>query len=624
MLITVRKLVSKLRCCTVPAPTSNLSHTLSTIKKWKDVCSTAHPNCHRPNADTARPTRLLFFDSGQDVVRLIKVDPGKCNAYQYATLSHRWGSPEPPKLSSEEEDLEGKISIHKLENGVPISSLPQTFRDAILIVMKCGLEHLWIDSLCILQDRSVEDQNPDWDREAAKVGGIYANALFNIAATDSQNSDAGLFPKQQAILLPIVRDFPLSQTVQHADSTFNIQNSVKYLRWRGDFDFQRDIMHSELLSRGWVYQEVMLARANLFCSRKQMWWSCSSKTWSQINPGGGMLPGSRDEVEYELETLMGRRRPVSSPSRHEDPIMTWTQVLEHYTQTSVTFGDDRLAAIGGLVSVFRSTFPEAFNDALYHSGLWFPSQKRISSNPLRRASEASHAVIAQLYWYNGFDSGKIPPRRHASPRHPIPSWSPVSFAGPTRFVKKRAASPFIADFVGIHGIPDSFGRVEGYKNRSYVHVRGVHFALLIDPETLQYHPDLDWPFRPMDFNIIWDNLEETRLIPERTTLPSRDSYPIRALIFEFTPQQNWMAGIILRPLNASEQFGIDFPNYLWVRCGFFSATLERDTWHSCFEHYQLHKAGLDVRPILGRKIPEIKGWHFGTTDKRPYGNIYIY
>lgn len=555
------------------------------------------------------------------LIKLVRLNPRDVyQKYEYATLSHRWGLPDPAKLSHEENDLEKRISIRKFELGIPISSLPQTFRDAILIVVKSGLEYLWIDSLCILQDKTVDNQNPDWDREAVKMGDIYAGAVFNIAATDSLNSEAGLFPKEQDILLPIVRDFGTVQTPRNSGSA-NVESGLKFLQWKGAFNFQKDIMDSGLLSRGWVYQEVLLARANLFCSRNQMWWSCTNSSCSQIFPKGELLSEDRDDSELVKDPLRWRKEPILSPSAGGNPITAWTQMLEHYTRTSVTFEDDRLAAIGGLAKVFRSTFPRSLSGALYSSGMWFHGKFDTFMEDCFLVKRPGLEVIAQLYWHNALDAPNIPASRSTSLRFPLPSWSPVSFDGPTRYVIPRAGSRVLAECIGLLGHPDKFGRVK-HTDKSCVYIVGVHVPFPVDPETLQYRPDWDWASHPMNFKVIWDNLNDAQWIPERFRIAERNSYPIRALIFEFVPQNMWMAGILLRPCDEPTFWGNK--NVGWVRCGFFSAVLEQDTWVECFKHFELNRCGLVcVEETMedGKHL----GWRLEYSGQRKrFDDIYIY
>lgn len=70
------------------------------------------------------------------------------------------------------------MSKQDLEKGISISDLPKTFREAAEIVTHCGLQYLWIDCLCIVQDKDSNGGNPDWKEEAEKMGDIYAGGVL--------------------------------------------------------------------------------------------------------------------------------------------------------------------------------------------------------------------------------------------------------------------------------------------------------------------------------------------------------------------------------------------------------------------------------------------------------------
>ena len=57
---------------------------------------------------------------------------------------------------------QSKISFH---------NLPQTIKDAIIVTAELGLEYLWIDALCIIQD-----DDADKGVELARMGDIYSKA----------------------------------------------------------------------------------------------------------------------------------------------------------------------------------------------------------------------------------------------------------------------------------------------------------------------------------------------------------------------------------------------------------------------------------------------------------------
>ena len=71
---------------------------------------------------------------------------------QYVALSYVWGATEQACLTT-------RNLIH-LQNPGALRSLklPQTILDAINVCQELGLQFLWVDSLCIIQN-SVEDAN---------------------------------------------------------------------------------------------------------------------------------------------------------------------------------------------------------------------------------------------------------------------------------------------------------------------------------------------------------------------------------------------------------------------------------------------------------------------------------
>jgi hypothetical protein len=48
--------------------------------------------------------------------------------------------------------------------GIPFSHFPKTFQHAILICRGLGVNHLWIDSLCVIQD-----SEEDWALQSARM-----------------------------------------------------------------------------------------------------------------------------------------------------------------------------------------------------------------------------------------------------------------------------------------------------------------------------------------------------------------------------------------------------------------------------------------------------------------------
>jgi hypothetical protein len=59
----------------------------------------------------------------------------------YACLSHCWGQKQPFKLTKQTKSM--------LQDGLPVSALPATFQDAVLVTRLVGIRFLWIDSLWV-------------------------------------------------------------------------------------------------------------------------------------------------------------------------------------------------------------------------------------------------------------------------------------------------------------------------------------------------------------------------------------------------------------------------------------------------------------------------------------------
>jgi hypothetical protein len=54
--------------------------------------------------------------------------------------------------------------------------------DAVLVTKAMGVRYLWIDSLCIIQDKE------DWALHAPQMATVYGNAYLTISADAAENS----------------------------------------------------------------------------------------------------------------------------------------------------------------------------------------------------------------------------------------------------------------------------------------------------------------------------------------------------------------------------------------------------------------------------------------------------
>jgi hypothetical protein len=155
---------------------------------------------------------------------------------RYATLSHRWGTVNMPKLlRTNEQDL---------RSGIILESLPLSFREAIELCHYLDIKYLWIDSLCLIQD-----DEDDRAREIKKMGNIYRHSFCNFSALVAAVQPVGLFVKGG----------------QRLTSAFAVRTSRKdhNARYYGYPRLSIDQLNSHaLMKRGWVRVPVHQMQIN--------------------------------------------------------------------------------------------------------------------------------------------------------------------------------------------------------------------------------------------------------------------------------------------------------------------------------------------------------------------------
>jgi hypothetical protein len=154
--------------------------------EWIQKCSKDHEFCKNEfvamEMKDALPIRLLDVqDAKSGTVRLVSTESLERDIHiDYCALSHCWGGTVDVMLT--------RIDLENMLKGIAVRSLPKSFQDAITVTHQLGIQYLWIDSLCIVQDDTSE-----WKIESTKMGLVYANARCTISATASRDSTGGCF-----------------------------------------------------------------------------------------------------------------------------------------------------------------------------------------------------------------------------------------------------------------------------------------------------------------------------------------------------------------------------------------------------------------------------------------------
>lgn len=313
---------------------------------WLNICLETHARCRaiEQRLQPFSPKRLveLLLDDHGRLFMWRLVCSSTTGVVPYFTLSHCWGTSQPIHLTKDNSSL--------LWNSSSVHELPKTYQDALSIVNSMNYKYIWIYSLCIVQD-----DEEDWEIESSQMGLIYHHAVCNIAATWASNGGEGCFGTRDPTMVT-----PTFITLRSkVDGSSTCQFSRDYVS-----RYNEDITEAPLGKRGWVVQERYLARRQLNCTKRQLYWECHELLASEEFPDGfpGDHPAKTDRRYTTLESL---RKPCLNLNNGEQTRRDWAALVGHYSHCQLTRDTDKLVALSGLESRLQSTV-----DDVYVAGLW--------------------------------------------------------------------------------------------------------------------------------------------------------------------------------------------------------------------------------------------------------------
>jgi hypothetical protein len=380
----------------------NISNTTELINGFLNRCRTEHRLKACLDKQTNKlPARVLDVgNSEDDGIRLHEsVTITDANAHQqpeeahYVALSYCWGKKPIFKLL--------KSNIHAMKQGViDCKTLPQTYRDAISLTRSLGVKYLWIDALCIIQDK---DDSSDWANSCAEMDSIYANAYLTLSVDMAEDAYQGIFISER-----VSRD-----RLDTRCATFNMPTRggkavPVYIRSDPEhtmFQVQGGDQMDELLeayplmNRGWTLQERMLSTRSVHFTTTEVVWECRSGAYCECE---GVVFGMRpwDQANCAPEPPGNMKIDFSSRSKH-----WWWSIVEDYSSRNLTHADDRLAALSGVARRFGKHC-----NARYLAGLW------------------SNDMPYSILWRPVRDA--MTTRQHSNKRIGKPTWSWASVDSP--------------------------------------------------------------------------------------------------------------------------------------------------------------------------------------------------
>lgn len=213
-----------------------------------------------------------------------------------------------------------------------MEALTKTFKHAVEITRSLGLDYIWIDSMCIIQD-SVED----WKKESVLMADVYGNAEINIAATSAKDGSVGCFFERSQWWRCQTRPDPQTSDL------FDVYPGLTGSR------------ENPLGSRGWVVQERYLARRMLHFTDEQIFWECDGNAACEVFPDG--YPTLENSKVLGYQDFRRIRKPFDFDR--------WTDVVSEYSKSKLTKRSDLFVALGGIARRFETALKSE-----YVCGMW--------------------------------------------------------------------------------------------------------------------------------------------------------------------------------------------------------------------------------------------------------------
>jgi len=311
------------------------------------------------------PSRLVFVGAANP--RIVSLTNSESNL-DYLALSYCWGGDDSMKLTTS--------TIGRWTESLPFTELPKTLRDAITFTKHIGLEYVWIDRLCIIQD-----DPEDVIIEIAAMPNIYGRAWLTLSVSWAKASQDG-FLFSTAESHNVLRKTMLAMHYRCPDESIGLVTLTPMSDWTTSSREAIDY-------RAWTLQEQMLSPRVLQFSSHYVRWDCKSARYYYRHSENPELPIPKGNFDTTGEGLK-----------------EWRLVVEDYCSRKMSDSGDKLLAISAIAANYHRRQTGIGGATKYMAGLW--------------EEQLPEALLWRIDMY------EQPPR---PPVYRAPSWSWASIDG---------------------------------------------------------------------------------------------------------------------------------------------------------------------------------------------------
>ncbi|KAI0417942.1 heterokaryon incompatibility protein-domain-containing protein [Xylaria grammica] len=351
------------------------------VRNWLQDCIHNHTQCSRITSQFS-PTRLIKIRIHQDE-RLIQLKESREieeKDMRYAALSYCWGG--------EQNVCTTKSTFHTFQMRIDFQSLPKTIQDAVIVTEKLGIQYLWIDAFCIIQD-----DETDKAREIDCMRYVYENAEVTIAASRAARVCEG-FLQDLEPYGPESSPFEM----RYRDLTGQI-NPVVIVRKRIDPPL------NYLSERAWAFQERSFSHRILEYGSRCVHWSC--QTHMDCDRQGGKCDVEQQDGLPWIPSGLRDRGTLT--------IDGWHRVVHEFSGKLLSNTQDRLPAIAGIAEHFGSLG----RLGKYLAGIWQSSFPRgllwRVSSPTKSSRPGSSTLAPSWSWASTAETVSYHYHEHSIP-----------------------------------------------------------------------------------------------------------------------------------------------------------------------------------------------------------------
>lgn len=361
------------------------------VKSWMQRCKT------HPHTEEAREHMNFDMFHHRNGFRLIDLEQERLVLVKercaFAALSYVWGrlptvlypgefnDDSTPVLLTTVENLEqlsapGGLSFAAIEN-MDGAKFPQTVIDAMTFCRNIGMQYLWIDTLCIVQN-----DKEDKDFMIQSMDDVYGHAAVTLIAASGDNADYGLSGVSHRDGRPIspftIIDDGITEHLSLCPPSLG--EEVRTSTWN---------------TRGWTFQEQALSQRCLYFTPEELFFNCIECQWREAYDLEDIDP----ELELRIRTgppwwNRKLRKDLDPTPYHYLGDLTGTLTLkdyqaavQDYSRKRLSFPDDVLKAFEGVFN--RFTKGAAIRELTLHQTqgipvnhlhqalLWFPSEQAV-------------------------------------------------------------------------------------------------------------------------------------------------------------------------------------------------------------------------------------------------------